>query len=66
MKDENYICNECGEIINADELDCEAHYEDRGECWGSRCREKVYIYSCPNCGSQDIEPYYDYLDEDEF
>lgn len=69
MSKEQYICNDCGDVFYEDELCCETHYESRGEFWGAPCREKVYVYSCPICGSQDVEPYTepeDYLDEDEF
>jgi Zn finger protein HypA/HybF involved in hydrogenase expression len=66
---DKYLCNDCGGVYTEEELDCELHYEDRGEFWGSPCREKVYVYTCPDCGSEEIEIYdetEDYLDEDEY
>lgn len=40
-----FICEECGHIFDQSEVD--TWEENRGECWGVPCTEK--LSGCPNC-----------------
>ncbi len=51
-----YICERCGEIFDSPEVEI---WRDVEEFWGAKCYNETATYSCPFCGSEDIEPYYE-------
>lgn len=62
-----YICNDCDEIFSDDEVIYER------VCWedyygvGSMFPDRHYgeVMTCPKCGSEGIEEYYEDDDEDD-
>lgn len=49
------ICNDCGAVFDANEIEVKTWEEYRGECWGAPAYERMASYHCPKCGSEDIE-----------
>ena len=48
-----FVCIECQHIFDEDEV--ATWKEDRGECWGSPCYEKVS--GCPKCHGSYVKAY---------
>jgi len=57
-------CMECGETYTSyDTLSFREWYESRGEFWGAPCSERMVEYSCPQCGSDDLD--FEYVEPDD-
>lgn len=54
-----FKCCECDAIFEEDEADSRREYV--GEFWGVPAYED--LMACPNCGSTDMEEYYEEIEE---
>lgn len=68
-KMEKYVCNECGEVFDENQIKVKQGRQKLGEAWGVMQYEEYRYEYCPYCDSDNIQPYddfEDFLDEDEF
>lgn len=58
-----YICNDCLERFDEDEIIIE-HYSQSHSYGEGYSNEEMCEHHCPFCDSEDIDEAYEYLDEE--